>query len=441
VIEAMSRGEKIRFLRALDKRIAKTDKDIRTFTETDHEEVMLEYLLGIKSQAIKLLGMDPDIREDVLMTSIEFVKRYFAPHIKQGTPLKILDIGTDSDAAFTFRLKRFLDERNIPAEIHGVDIVAISEDLEAEARKQGIILKGNCEVEKLIKQESEHGKYNLVFINAPSCPLDLETLDFLLADDGYVIIRFWLLESKRNIRDFIRRLGLREGKLWAIRSYMGMRDLPEGTYHLHPPLVVRRAISSGISQTLKAFLKKYKIDPAKTIEGGSFRVGSMLVGETGVFNNYINTIEQTGFPYKIIRMRDGEVVFEEGTDVDPLLTLRIIDDLDTFSQLFKASSGIVKGRLLDPGKLILDGTTGLQAASWRAKIVPLRTAVQVRKFLGQTAGAIYWEGPLRGLDFGSSQDLQDLKELLTKFGVTKLTDIPATTIFASKFRAKFKIEA
>ncbi|NQT90759.1 MAG: hypothetical protein HQ558_05850, partial [Candidatus Omnitrophica bacterium] len=104
------------------------------------------------------------------------------------------------------------------------------------------------------------------------------------------------------------------------------------------------------------------------------------------------------------------------------------------------SAGKVTAPLVDPGNMIISGVVGPDAANYRATITPKRTPEEVRAFLKQ-AGGVTWEGHLRGLDFGSSQDLQGLKELLTALGATDVAQLPSTTIFASNFRVRLKIEA
>jgi hypothetical protein len=92
--------------------------------------------------------------------------------------------------------------------------------------------------------------------------------------------------------------------------------------------------------------------------------------------------------------------------------------------------------------LIISGRRGKEAVEYRPSIKrdKLRKSEEVSAFL-KKAGGITFEGPLRGLDFGSSQDLQALKELLTPREVKNLSEIAATTIFASKFRGKIRVEA
>lgn len=170
-------------------------------------------------------------------------------------------------------------------------------------------------------------------------------------------------------------------------------------------------------------------DPARTWEYRGNPLTGFVMGRDG----RIYAVVTQDFITKMTAAYSSPYSTRRQSDIAGL-PIRFISEAEAAQQ--------VNGVLLDPGDFIARNKPGQAAKDYRPAIRSRvkRNSDQVRAFLNR-AGAITFEGPLRGLDFGSSQDLQALKELLTKLGATHLRDIPATTIFASKFRAKVRVEA
>lgn len=179
-------------------------------------------------------------------TFIRLLGQEFSSHIDSGSPLQILDIGTEKEKIFPYRLKKVLEENGIKATIH-----CLSPDMD-NGEEGGIMFKrGSWQdiIESRLLQESS---YHIITLNAPSFIFEehlkdegffLRILDYLLASDGVVVLRLHNAGEDETVGRILELwLNMFHKDEWVIeRCKDEMNDLPEGLYFLQrAPFLMRR---------------------------------------------------------------------------------------------------------------------------------------------------------------------------------------------------------
>jgi hypothetical protein len=186
-----------------------------------------------------------EIAREMVLTGIPLLRREFAEYIKRGISIKTLDVGSGVSQPFLYRLKRVLSENKIKAEIYGVEPKATRDDVERAGHEEITLMPGF--VEYLADKDSERHKYQVIFINAPDfirVKEFVETMDYLLSEDGIIIFRSGKGERSDFERSFRETLDKKySGKWMVIRIDNKMRDLPEGYFVLDAPLLIKRVNS------------------------------------------------------------------------------------------------------------------------------------------------------------------------------------------------------
>jgi len=177
------------------------------------------------------------------VTFLGIVRREFAQQIREGRPMRLLDVGTGVDVVFPPKVKKLFDDSGIIAEVHGVGLKLY--DREGVTLTQG-------PVQSFLRKDEERGKYNIITINAPTFIFNVkqffEIMDYLLAPDGIIIVQppkdRTIGREDEDAGVWIRNELIAELEatgIWDIQDIpFYIEDLPKGRFPVLPPVLIRR---------------------------------------------------------------------------------------------------------------------------------------------------------------------------------------------------------